>query len=179
MDKIAGEIIERQTALADFDHARDDFESALSSVPNEALDYKPEGDDYSISDLVPHVTGSINMYSVLLDLMKEAEYREVKMAGAVSDDEQVEAHKAPQASVPLSEGEGHRANLETMEAAHDALAAKLRDLEEEQYSVAASVYYPGAEEPYPTRASDILDWLTDHYREHAQQVLDMLDVARK
>ncbi len=177
MDEMAEGIIERQRALADFDHARDDFENALSRVPVEALDYKPEGDDYSISDLVPHVTGSINMYSVLLDLMKEAEYQEVKMAGAVSDDEQAKAHKPPQTSVPLSEG--HRINLDTMEVAHDALAAKLRDLEQEQYSAAASVYYPGAEEPYPTRASDILDWLTDHYREHAQQVLDTLGVRRE
>src|SRR5438128_11744656 len=79
MDDVAANIIDRESMLADFDHARDDFEAAFAEVPDEALDYKPEGDDYTIADVVPHVTGSIVRYSRQLDVIKEIEYQELRL----------------------------------------------------------------------------------------------------
>src|SRR5438093_4880162 len=93
MDDVAANIIDRETALADFDHARDDFETAYARVPDEALDFKPAGDDYAISDLVPHCTASIVGHSRQLDIMKEAEYRELRLVADTLQADLIESHR--------------------------------------------------------------------------------------
>src|ERR671933_1571442 len=93
MDETATKIIDRETALADFDHARDDFETAYAQVPDEALDYRPDGEDYAISDLVPHITASIRGYSRQLDKMKEAEYRELRLVADTLQADLLESHR--------------------------------------------------------------------------------------
>ncbi len=72
MDETASNIIERETVLADFDHARDDFVDVLSQVPDEAMGYKPEGAEHTIAGLIMHVTNSMRRYAYLLGLMREA-----------------------------------------------------------------------------------------------------------
>ena len=173
MDETAANIIDRENALADFDHAREDFEAALEQVPDEGMSYTPEGDMFSIGDLVSHITGSLTGYSRLIDKMREAEYQEVRLAaepenarGIVESGTDVDQPTTPST---------RRGDLEEMEAAHDELAAKLRDMAYEEYSRQAPVYYRGSDEPYATRASDIIGWVTDHYREHAKQVTEMLE----
>src|SRR5438477_12317027 len=120
MDDIAANIIDRETALADFDHARDDFELAYSKVPDEALDFKPEGDDYSIADLVPHITGSIVRYSRQLDKMKEIEYQELRLVADAQEAERIEHHRQSRRDPSRKPG-NRKAALDEMEAAHDEL----------------------------------------------------------
>jgi hypothetical protein len=67
-----------------------------------------------------------------------------------------------------------QAALDAMEAAHDRLAAQLRELLHEDFSRQAPVYYPGATETFPTSGADILRWQIDHYQEHIPQVQQML-----
>jgi hypothetical protein len=71
-------------------------------------------------------------------------------------------------------GVGRAQVIEQIEAVHDRLAGKLRELAYDDYSRTAPVYYRGATEPYPTRAPDIIGWLVDHYYEHVAQVNKML-----
>jgi hypothetical protein len=174
MDDIAAEMIDREAVLADFDHARDDFEFAYSRVPEEALDYRPQGDDYSIADLLPHVIGSIKRYSRQLDLMKEVEYGELRLVADAEEAELIKRHRDARSDVNLKAGQRKNA-LDEMEAAHDELAAKLRALAYDDYVRLAPVYYPGSEEVYPTRPADVTRWLADHYREHVPHVAELLD----
>src|ERR1041385_2836611 len=162
MDDIATEMIDREAALADFDHARDDFELAFSQVPDEALDYKPEGDDYAIADLIPHITGSIQRYSRQLDKMKEFEYQELRLVADAQEAELIQRHRKARADA-TRKGANRKTTLDEMEAAHDELAAKLRELAYDDYTRVAPVYYPGSEEVYPTRPADVSGWLADHY----------------
>jgi hypothetical protein len=178
MDDTAANIIERETALADFDHARDDFETAYARVPDEALDYRPEGDDYAISDLVPHITASIQGYSRQLDKMKEAEYRELRLVTDTLQADLLESHRRSRADATLKPTDRQNA-LAEMEAAHDELASRLRDMARDDYTRVAPVYYPGSEEVYPTRPADIARWLTDHYREHVPHVQELLEKWEK
>jgi len=174
MDDIAASIIDRETALADFDHARDDFEVAYARVPEEALDYKPEGEDYAISDLVPHITASIQGYNRQLDKMKEAEYKELRLVADTQHADLLQSHR--EARADASRRPAQRTNaIDEMEAAHDALASRLRDMAHDDYTRVAPVYYPGSDEAYPTRPADIAGWLTDHYREHVPHVLQLLE----
>src|SRR5215210_6336910 len=142
----------------------DDFENALAMVPEEASDYKPEGEDYSIADLVPHCTYSIQRYIRLLDAMEAAEYREVREAAGTGHDELLQRHRSARSDA-ASRAQAGKSALDEMEAAHDLLASRLRDMAYEEYTRVAPVYYPGSDEAYPTRATDILGWLTDHYHE--------------
>ena len=174
MDEIAAEMIDREVALADFDHARDDFELAFSQVPEEALDYKPEGDDYAIADLVAHITGSIQRYSRQLDLMKEAEYQELRLVADAQEAELIERHRKARTDA-TRKAENRQAALDQMEAAHDELAAKLREMAYDDYARLAPVYYPGSQEVYPTRPADVSGWLADHYREHIPHVEGLLE----
>ena len=163
MDDIAANIIDRETALAKFDHARDDFEQAFSQVPDEALGYKPEGVDYTIGYLLTHVRDVITGYSDLVDKIAQARYGEIWL-------------NAPEREINEGPGpEDRAAAIAEMEAAHDRLASQLRDMLHEDYPRQAIVYYPGSEEPYPTSASDILGWVTDHYQEHVSHVKQLLE----
>ncbi|MDQ5824931.1 MAG: DinB family protein [Chloroflexota bacterium] len=180
MDQTASSIIERETALADFDHARDDFVDALSQVPNEALKYKPEGADYPIGGTIMQVTNSLRRYAYLLEMLREAEFQEVRLAGdpgralAVEGDPADDwAQDLPSVS-PEETTRNRQAALDALEAAHDRLAAQLRDLVKEDFSRQAAVYHPGATETSPTSGADILRWQTDHYRDHILQVQQML-----
>ncbi|HEY0070353.1 MAG TPA: DinB family protein, partial [Chloroflexia bacterium] len=174
-----------ETVLADFDHARDDFEDALGQVPDEAMRYKPEGDDYTIGGIIMHVTNSMRMYALLLGLMREAEFQEVRLVAYPGGEAVVEGDPTADwvEGIPtLSPEEALRnreAALSAMEAAHDRLAAQLRDLLHDDFSRQSPVYYPGATETFPTSGADILRWQTDHYREHVPQVLQMLEQWQK
>ncbi|MDQ6694463.1 MAG: DinB family protein [Chloroflexota bacterium] len=168
MDDTASTIIEREAALADFDHARDDFEDAVLSLPGGSLKYKAEGDDYSIADMVPHITHMLQTYTELLQTLREMEFREVTVAAAPDQTARLEQHrKAHKETTPKL---GHRTALDEMEAAHDRLAGMLREIALEEYTRQGTVRSPGAEEAYLASGSDILGWMTGHYREHAEQV---------
>jgi DinB superfamily len=185
MDEVAEGIIDRETALAKFDHARDDFEAVFAEVPDEALDWMPKGDDYSFGTILVHVRRSIEMYSALLDMIRTAEFEEVRLAAVPGNyatvEEQPKTNEEDMgASVRLGPivKENRQAALDALDAAHDRLAAQLRDLAEE-YSRPAPVVYVDANEPYPTRASDVIKWLTDHYEEHVPQFRQMLEQWRE
>lgn len=174
MDDVAAGIIERETALADFDHAREDFERAFSQVPDDALDFVPEGEDYSLGFLVPHVLSTITMYSHLLDMMEQTQYEQVMLAASYDNGQLVKPHPITTQIRPLRGDEG-AGTLDQLEAAHDRLAARLREMAYEEYTRSAPVFYPGSAEAYPTRASDIIAWVTDHYREHVVQIGQLLE----
>jgi hypothetical protein len=163
MDDTATGIIEREAALADFDHARDEFEDAFSKAPDEALSYMPDGDDYSIGYLLIHVRDIMRNYAGVADKIKEAAFGEVRLGG------EGEPPSTPEQVTDRN------ASLAEMEAAHDDLAGKLRALAYEDFTRKAPVYYPGSEEPYPTSAADIVTWVTDHYREHVPHVEQLIE----
>jgi uncharacterized damage-inducible protein DinB len=175
MDDVAARIIEREEALAEFDHAREDFERAWSKVPDEALDYKPVGDDYSIRDLLSHMSGVMEMYMRTLKKIREAEYEEVRLVAGTPESE---PHYGDRLKVRAGRAvrlEDRTGLLDELEANHDRLAAMLRERVEEEFGRQAPVYYVGSEEPYPTSGRDILGWVTNHYREHIAHVAELLE----
>ena len=173
MDDLADSIIDRETALANFDHARNDFLRAFAQVPDKALSYKPQGDDYSIGDLLPHVIGSIDMYTIVLETMEGIGW--VLVHPYEGDPGQMMKDRAAEMQALYAGGEGREGIVAELEKAHDRLASKLRDMVHEEYSRQAPVHYPTSEQPFLTSASAILGWLTDHYNEHIAQVWQMIE----
>ena len=163
MDETAARIIDQQTALANFDHARDDFETAFQAVPDEALDYKPEDGDYTLAELLPYITGSITQYSHLIDQIKAAHFGEVQI-------------EPPARRDTLTGRSIDRQNLLLdLESAHDTLAGKLRGMLGDDFDRKANVYFPISSKPLPTSAADITARLTDYYNEHTRYVAQILE----
>jgi hypothetical protein len=177
MDELAANIIDRESALAKFDHARDDFEAAFARVPDEALEWKPEGDDYTIGFLVPHVISSITNYSALLDRIETGGYG-AQVAPGWEEDKTLTDSIAMLHAI-YAAGAGRTAILDELDTAHDRLAARLRKLAYEEYSLQSPVHYGGSPDPFPTSAHDILGWLTDHYYEHVPHIEQLLEGWQK
>ena len=59
--------MEREAALADFELARSEWESAFAKVPDGALGYLKPGDDYALGGLQIHVNWVLTHYRRVLD----------------------------------------------------------------------------------------------------------------
>ena len=64
--------------------------------------------------------------------------------------------------------------LDDMRAAHSALVDAIRLTPAESFARKAAVTYSGSREPYPTSPADVVGWVRDHYKEHTQQVADLV-----
>ena len=160
---------DRETALDGFARARDELEAAFSDVPDAALTYCPEGDDYALGGLVLHVTQVLEHYTHVLASIRSGEFGEVRVP---ADAEEVERRRATRLKAGLS-GDQRPAVIVALRSAHDQLVAGVRALSSGQYARKAPVYFGDASEPDEIGAPDILGWMTDHYRDHTRQVADL------
>jgi hypothetical protein len=176
MDDMAESIIDRETDLAKFDHGRDDFEAAFSRVPDEALEWKPEGDDYTIGFLLPHVISSIANYSTVLDHISSSS--DGVVGPGWEADQPLSDYNARIMAI-YAAGAGRQGVLDELDAIHDRMASRLRDLAYKEYGSQAPVHYGGSPDPYPTSAHDIIGWLTDHYYEHVPHIQQLLEGWKK
>ncbi len=163
----------RGAEMAAFDETRDGFLAAYATVPDEALSYLPPGDEYALGALPIHVCDSIEHYLLVFDRVTQANYGPVDL----SQDAEATAMTRQQHERMLQArpAAAERAGLvESVKATHDRLRLRFDPLSDEEYHRAAPVIYEGGGQPYPTSAGLIVEWLTDHYREHIQQIEDLL-----
>ena|SRR5687768_16558200 len=161
MDDTAVNIIELEAALAKFDHARDDFMDAYASAPDESLGYKPEGDDYTIGYLLPHVEYVLLRYTALLAQIRETHWADITGQFPVP----------PPTDIAVNRAEA----LASIERAHDTLAGKLNELSTDEFNRKANVIYPDDPNPFPTSPADIITWVTEHYYEHVAHVGQLVE----
>jgi hypothetical protein len=157
----------RDALLADFDATRDQFIETLRRAPDASLRYKPAGEDYALGGLVVHVSDVLHRYTGLLDELRERQFA----AFAAADYETLTEDAAR-----ISEGFDGAARgpvVEEMRAAHGAFVDALLRTPEDDFRREAAVVY-GSGDPYPTSPAHVLGWVADHYREHIQQVDDLV-----
>ena len=161
---------DRETALNTFNRAREGLETAYASVPDDALRYLPPGDDYTLGGLAAHVTDTLLGYGGVLNQMVSAGFGEVHTSDANDA-----AKQRRDRLVREGFGPDERPGVfQEMSQAHEAVASQVRALNPADFSRAAPVYFGDAQEPYQTRAGDLLQWLSDHYDEHTLQVAELL-----
>jgi ketosteroid isomerase-like protein len=151
---------EARSALDSFDTARDAYLKAFSEVPSDAMPYLKAGDDYSLGGLAVHVAFVIEHYTNVLDTMVSANFSECH----AQDPDGLEDRALAKAKSNLTRKDV-QAELNNTRRRHDALIRKVERLGQD-WSRKAPVWFKGAAEVYPTGASDVLKWLTDHYEEH-------------
>jgi ketosteroid isomerase-like protein len=132
------------------------------------LTYRPPGEDYALGGLIEHVAGVIRHYTSVLLAIRGAAAGELRVPDSTAQQD-LEAIAAG-----LSASERGDA-LRRLSAAHVALVSVVRQLRAEEFTRATGVVYGSAEAAYPTSAADIVGWVDQHYREHAEQIGALLE----
>jgi hypothetical protein len=167
----ASDTRDRDTALAEFARKRDEYEHSYDSVPDQALTFVPEGEDYTLGGLAVHVTDNLIHYCNVLDAMKGAGDRQVR---AVDPEDDAKRRRDELIHKGFRGAEKPRV-FQEMHAAHQDVVQRIQALPEAEYFHKAAVLYgPDTREPYPTNGGDVLGWLTDHYQEHIDQVAELM-----
>ncbi len=117
MNQTVDALADRATVLDGFARARDELEEAFRAVPDEALTYCPEGDDYALGGLVLHLTEVLNHYRHVLGRIRAAEFGEVRIS---PDSDDVERHRAARLRAGLT-AEARPAAFAALRSVHDEL----------------------------------------------------------
>lgn len=159
---------DRASALAQFDASRDAFVGAYADVPDEALAFLKEGEDYALGGLLPHAIAVLEHYLLVLSSVVESGFAEVRPEDPPGfwENQGLEAHDGLQPEERL----GAFAELARH---HDAFVAAVQALPEQDWNRTAPVWYGTAGEALPTSPADIWGWLNDHYLEHIPQVSEL------
>jgi hypothetical protein len=161
--------MERNVALADFELARKEWETAFGYVHDDALDYLKPGDDYALGGLQVHVNWVLTHYRRVMDGIVEGGFEQLGPQDGPGDADAA----ANKAKAGLGRRERTR-SLDEMGRLHVAIVAACTKLPESDWSRKAAVIYGEGQDPYPTSPEDIVGWLCDHYREHVQQSADLI-----
>jgi hypothetical protein len=156
--------MEKEAALADFEAARKEWETAFANVPDAALAYLKPGDDYALGGLQVHVNWVLIHYRRVLDGIIAGRFGPL----GPQDPSAEVAAALMKAKAGMSAGE-RAGSLEEMGRLHSAVTAAITRMPGADWSRKAEVIYGEGQDPYPTSPDDILGWLRDHYREHVQQ----------
>lgn len=162
----------RETALADFELARSDWESAFARVPDGALAYLKPGDDYALGGLQVHVNWVLTHYRRVMDGIIAGRFGQLSPQDGPGD----AAAAGARAKAGL-EARDRARSIDEMGRLHAAIVAAVTKLPESDWSRKAPVIYGVGQDPYPTSPEDIIEWLRDHYREHVAQSADLIREA--
>jgi hypothetical protein len=164
----------KEAALAEFEKARGEWETALAEVPDEALRFLKPGDDYALGGLQVHVNWVLVHYRRVLDGLIAGGFAPIGPLDPAGENDEVNAN----AKAGLT-GDGRIKALAQMEALHKAVLMAAREVPEASWSRKTPVVYGAGQDPYPTSPEEIIGWLSDHYREHVQQCPELVAAWRE
>ncbi len=175
MDAIVDTDLDLTGVRAGLDEAYAALVTAFGEVPDDALGYRPEGDDYALSGLIEHVAGSMRHYAHVLDLLdsrQAAAPGSIPRVGALNDEQDerrvARGYDASERGLALAD----------LAAARTALVSRLDRVPASAFRTGAPVLYEGSDEPYVTSAADVAGWVADHCREHATQIAELVAAWR-
>ncbi len=156
-----------RAVTTDLDAAAANFNTAFASVPDEALAFRPEGDDYALSGLVIHVAAVIEHYSAVLADIVAAEVSPIAVTGEPDPRDVQLTHDG----IPPAERAATELRVRT---AHARLAQQLQRLSPDELARSAQVQFGAGSEPLATTPSDIKGWVREHYVEHVPHIYELL-----
>ena len=156
------------SVTAGFAAARDEYLQAMKGVPPGAVGYLKPGDDYSLGGITVHVNFVLAHYANVLKAVIATGFAECRPEDPPGLAERAHAR----AGEALRAGEVE-AELARTEKLHQDVSGLIDGLAPDR-DRKAPVWYPGGKEAFPTSGADVLEWLTDHYREHIPQVGELV-----
>jgi hypothetical protein len=115
-----------------------------------------------------HVSDVLRRYTQVLDALRQADFAALNAPEHRTPDEDAAQIRDG------FDGAARGRMVEATGAAHAALVHEVRLIPSRDFTRKAAVTYGGAAEPYPTSPSDVVGWVADHYREHTQQIADLV-----
>lgn len=164
---------DRAAALATFDAARDAFLAAFAQAPDEALAYVPEGDEYAVGTLVPHLADVIDRYLGQFERMRQSSFAPLDLAADADSATRQSRRHAELAAFRPTAADRPRMLAELTDA-HQRVHRTVHALDEATFTRQAPVIYSAGTDLYPTSCRDIMGWLSGHYDEHTTQVGQLL-----
>jgi hypothetical protein len=161
--------MQRAAALADFELARNEWESAFAQVPEGALAYLKPGDDYALGGLQVHVNWVLTHYRRVIDGVIAGGFAQLGPQDGPGD-----AEAAGEKAKAGLEARDRTKALDEMGRLHIAIVGAVTRLPEADWSRKCAVVYGAGQDPFPTSPEDVIEWLRDHYREHVQQSGDLI-----
>jgi hypothetical protein len=159
---------DQQAVLADFDKNRLAFEEAVRRAPDAALRYRPAGEDYALGGLIVHVSQSLRHYANVLAAVQAAEWRALNAPPFPSSAEDAALIRDG------FDGEARAGVLDEMRSAHAALVEAVQGAGADAFRREVAVTYSSGGEPFGTSPALIIGWLQDHYKEHIEQVTELV-----
>lgn len=166
-------VSEREAALVALDSAYARFLDAFRAVPDEALSFAPEGEEYTLGILPEHLCDPLYGYSSQLDAMARSAFAPLDLSG-----DRARAASSERRHRQLAEwrptGDEREETLARLNRAHQHARSTLATVDEESFTRTAPVIYSSGGAPLPTSARDIAGWLQAHYDEHTEQTGKLL-----
>ncbi len=163
---------DRSAVVGAFDAARDTFLTAFAEVPDAALTYLPEGDEFAVGALLLHIAQPMRTYTRLLEEMAASEGQVDQNQDPTFEQTQMQQRAEFVAARPTAADRA--ALLAALEAAHQHLRARLLATPDADFDRPVPVIYAGTTDPYPTSPRMVAGWVLDHYDEHTPQVQSLL-----
>src|SRR5713226_7942264 len=135
--------MDKGTALADFEAARNEWESAFAEVPDGALAYLKPGDDYALGGLQVHVNWVLTHYRRVLDGIMAGGFKPLGPQDSPGDGDAA----GQRAKVGLAKGERAKA-LSDMGRLHGAVTAAATKLSAADWVRKCEVVYGEGQDPY-------------------------------
>src|ERR1700716_768354 len=135
--------MDRETALAEFDGARDAFLGAIRDAPDESLTYLRSGDIYAIGGLAVHCNWVLKHYRRVLDALRSSDaggFRATDPAG-----ENAEANRRALAGLAPAERSPELLELDTL---HEDVRKAALALPAGTWEQKTPVFYSDAAEAY-------------------------------
>ena len=161
--------MDKDAALADFEAARSEWESAFAKVPDDALTYLKPGDDYALGGLQVHVNWVLTHYRRVMDGIVSGGFAPLGPQDGLGD-----AEAAGEKAKAGLEAKDRAKALDEMGRLHVAVVSAVMRQPEADWSRKCAVVYGAGQDPFPTSPEDVIEWLRDHYREHVQQSGDLI-----
>jgi DinB superfamily len=161
--------MDRETALAEFDTARDSFVTAFEAAPGESLTFLRAGDIYAIGGLAVHCNWVLKHYRRVLEELAETNEGGFRAADPPGENE--EANRRALAGLAPHERSAELAELDSL---HEAVRRAAQRLSAGAWEEKTPVFYGDATEAYPTSPDDVIGWLRDHYQEHVPHAGELL-----
>jgi hypothetical protein len=161
--------MDRETAMAEFDRARDAFLDAFQAAPDESLTFLRSGDIYAIGGLTVHCNWVLKHYHRVLEQLAdtgEGGFRTADPPGEV----EAANRRALAGLAPIERND----ELAELDALHEAVRRAALRLPGGAWEEKTPVFYGESAEAYPTSADDVIGWLRDHYQEHVPHAGELL-----
>lgn len=143
-------------------------------MPEESLGYLKPGDAYALGGILIHLMGSLDGYSDALDALRAAGFGDT--TGPAARPDVVEAQLA-RAKAGLARGERAPA-FAALRAKHRRLAELAATIADADFVRIVGLLYPGDDEPYPTSAALVVQWMREHYDEHVPHARELFQTWR-